>query len=78
MNDDQTENSLKSLFPVSLSNVMEPAKSVKNLGVILDVDNSMQSQNWVLHPVQQTGSCWDSSSALPLVGLKPTEVTAYD
>ena len=32
----------------------------------------------VLCPVQQPGSYWDSSSALPLVGLKPTEVTAYD
>ena len=32
----------------------------------------------VLHPVQQPGSYWDRSSELPLVGLEPTEVTAYD
>ena len=32
----------------------------------------------VLRPVQQPGSYWDRSSELPLVGLKPTEVTAYD
>ena len=34
---------MKSSFPVSfLGNIMEPAESVKNLGVILDADNSMQ------------------------------------
>ena len=32
----------------------------------------------VSHPVQQPGSYWDRSSVLPLVGLEPTEVTAYD
>ena len=32
----------------------------------------------VLSPVQQPGSYWDRSSELPLVGLEPTEVTAYD
>ena len=32
----------------------------------------------VLHPIQQPGSYWDRSSELPLVGLEPTEVTAYD
>ena len=31
-----------------------------------------------LRPVQQPGSYWDRSSQLPLVGLEPTEVTAYD
>ena len=41
--DDKIRSSMKSLFPVSfLGNVMEPAESVKNLGVILDADNSMQ------------------------------------
>ena len=41
--DDQIRSSLKSSFPVSLlGNSMEPAESVKNLGVILDVENSMQ------------------------------------
>ena len=30
----------------------------------------------VLCPVQQPGSYWDRSLALPLVGLKPTQVTA--
>ena len=39
-------------------------------------------QSWVkvgvLRPVQQPGSYWDRSSELPLVGLEPTEVTAYD
>ena len=32
----------------------------------------------VLCPVQQPGLYWDRSSELPLVGLEPTEVTAYD
>ena len=32
----------------------------------------------VLRPVQQPGSYWDRSSALPLVGLEPTEGAAYD
>ena len=41
--DDQIRSSLKSSFPVSLlDNIMEPAESVKNLGVILDADNTMQ------------------------------------
>ena len=41
--DDQIRNSPKSSFPVSLlGNIMEPAESVKILGVILDVENSMQ------------------------------------
>ena len=41
--DDQTRSSLKSSFPVSfLDNIVEPAESVKNLGVILDAENSMQ------------------------------------
>ena len=36
-------NKLKSSFPVSLlGNSMEPAESVKNLGVVLDTENSMQ------------------------------------
>ena len=40
---DQIRSSLKSSFPVSLlGNIMEPAESVKNLGVILDAENSMQ------------------------------------
>ena len=40
---DQIRSSLKSSFPVSLlGNTMEPAESVKNLGVILDAENSMQ------------------------------------
>ena len=40
---DQIRSSLKSLFPVSLlGNTMEPAESVKNLGVILDAKNSLQ------------------------------------
>ena len=32
----------------------------------------------VSHPVQQPGSYWDRSSALLLVGVEPTKVTAYD
>ena len=41
--DDQTRSSLKSSFPVSLiDNMMEPAEFVKNLGVILDAENSIQ------------------------------------
>ena len=41
--DNQIRRSLKSSFPVSfLGNIMEPAESVKNLGVILTAENSMQ------------------------------------
>ena len=41
--DDQIRSSLKSSFPVSfLGNFMEPAESVKNLGVIMDAKNSIQ------------------------------------
>ena len=41
--DDQIRSSLKSSFPVSLlGNSMEPAESVKKLGVILDAENSRQ------------------------------------
>ena len=41
--DDQIRSSMKSSFLVSLpGNSMEPAESVKNLGVILDAENSMQ------------------------------------
>ena len=36
---------MKSSFPVSfLGNIMEPAESVKNLGVFLDADSAMQTQ----------------------------------
>ena len=42
--DDRIRSYLKSSFPVSLlGNIMEPAESVKNLGVILDAENSMQN-----------------------------------
>ena len=41
--DDQIRSSLKSSFPVSLlGNTMQPAELVKNLGVILDAENSTQ------------------------------------
>ena len=41
--DDQIRSCLKSSFPVSLlGNIMEPIELVKNLGVILDAENSMQ------------------------------------
>ena len=41
--DDQIRSSLKSSFPVSLlGNSMQPAESVKSLGVVLDAENSMQ------------------------------------
>ena len=41
--DDQIRNSLKSSFPVSLlGNIMEPAESVKNLGVILVAESLME------------------------------------
>ena len=43
----------------------------------LDVQRSKVKVG-VLRPVQQPGSYWDRSSELPLVGLEPTEVTAYD
>ena len=41
--DEQIRSSLKSSFPVSLlDNSMKPAELVKNLGVFLDAENSMQ------------------------------------
>ena len=41
--DDKIRSCMKSSFPVSfLSNIMEPAESVKNLGVIMDADSTMQ------------------------------------
>ena len=41
--DDQIRSSLESSFPVSLlGNIMEPVELVKNLGVVLDAENSMQ------------------------------------
>ena len=40
--------------------------------------SSLSFKVGVLRPVQQPGSYWDRSSELPLVGLEPTEVTAYD
>ena len=41
--DDQIRSSLKSSFPVNLlGNSMETAESVKNLGVFLDAENSVQ------------------------------------
>ena len=41
--DDQIRSSLKSSFPVRLlGNTVEPAELVKNLGVFLDAENSMQ------------------------------------
>ena len=43
IDDDQIKNVMKSSFSVNfLCNIMELAKSVKNLGVFLDADNSMQ------------------------------------
>ena len=43
ISDDKIRSSMKSFFPVSfLGNIMETAELVKNLGVILDADNSMQ------------------------------------
>ena len=43
--DGQIRSSMKSSFSVNfLGNIMEPAELVKNLGVILDADNSMQRQ----------------------------------
>ena len=39
--DDRIRSPMRSSFPVSfLDNIMEPAESVKNLGVILDAENS--------------------------------------
>ena len=32
----------------------------------------------VLHPVQQPGSYWDRTSALPIVELSNSQVTGYD
>ena len=41
-------------------------------------DDLVKVKVGVLRPVQQPGSYWDRSSELPLVGLEPKEVTAYD
>ena len=45
-----------------------------------NVNNGIKSKVkvGVLRPVKQPGSYWDRSSALPLVGLEPTEVSVYD
>ena len=52
------------------------------LGPLWPLKPFMVGYQWtkvgVLRPVQQPGSYWDRSSELPLVGLEPTEVTAYD
>ena len=47
-------------------------------GSSLNKDFQNKVKVGVLRPVQQPGSYWDRSSELPLVGLEPTEVTAYD
>ena len=44
----------------------------------IHVNKEIKVKVGVLSPVQQPGSYWDRSSELPLVGLEPTEVTAYD
>ena len=46
--------------------------------LILPINSIIKVKVGVLRPVQQPGSYWDRSSELPLVGLEPTEVTAYD
>ena len=46
--------------------------NIKTIGFLVSIKVG------VLRPVQQPGSYWDRSSELPLVGLEPTEVTAYD
>ena len=64
--------------------VVSPDKSRGYLGYSMVTPPSLpqrfpfESKVGVLRPVQQPGSYWDRSSELPLVGLKPTEVTAYD
>ena len=58
--------------------------SYPDLSCIINFDNliycfaSAKVKVGVLRPVQQPGSYWDRSSELTLVGLEPTEVTAYD
>ena len=47
-------------------------------GSNIKMSQSQRVKVGVLRPVQQPGSYWDRSSELPLVGLEPTEVTAYD
>ena len=49
--DGRIRSSLKSSFPVILLNSMEPAESVKNLGVFLDAENSMQRHVANLYPI---------------------------
>ena len=51
-------------------------KGIQTGGVLPNVKTKVKVG--VLRPVQQPGSYWDRSSELPLVGLEPTEVTAYD
>ena len=45
---------------------------------LLCVNSEMCIKVGGLRPVQQPRSYWDGSSALSLVGLEPTEVTAYE
>ena len=40
--------------------------------------NKVKIKIGVSRPVKQPGLYWDRSLALALVGLEPTEVTAYD
>ena len=55
--DDGTRNSLKPSFPVSLlGNIMESTESVKNLGITLEADNSMQRHVANLYCVPSLGT----------------------
>ena len=50
----------------------------KNNTSLAEVTRQSQSWGFYVRPVQQPGSYLDRPSALPLMGLKPTEVIAHD
>ena len=56
----------------------QPAKSSVSAIQPRPAQEPVKVKVGVLRPVQQPRSYWDRSSELPLVGLEPTEVTAYD
>ena len=58
--------------------IPEGAKTFAMKNACIQKKVSRKTKVGVLRPVQQPGSYWDRSSELPLVGLEPTEVTAYD
>ena len=55
--DDQIRSSLKASFPVFFGNIMEPAESVKNLGVILWMLTIQYKDTWLIYVAYVTNLC---------------------